>query len=158
MPDNSHNAKPSKRDQLSIVAELIERCIFLIRGQKVMLDSDLAELYQVPTKAFNQAVKRNFGRFPSDFMFRLCAEEMELLDRSQIVTGSQKHRDHRYLPYAFTDFSAKRQNQVRLSCRGTKSDARLISISQAHISLIQSKYSERANKQYRSASSVFELV
>jgi hypothetical protein len=50
-----------------------------------MLDSDLAELYQVPTKAFNPAVKRNLGRFPSDFMFRFSAEEMELLDRSQFV-------------------------------------------------------------------------
>jgi hypothetical protein len=81
------DAKSSKRDQLHIAVERIERRIFLIRSQKIMLDSDLSELYQAPTKAFNQAVKRNMGRFPSDFMFQLCAEEMELLNRSQIVTG-----------------------------------------------------------------------
>jgi hypothetical protein len=114
------DAKPSKRDQLSIAAELIERRIFLIRGQKIMLDSDLAELYQVPTKAFNQAVKRNFGRFPSDFMFRLFAEETELLDRSQFVTGSQKHRDPRYLPYAFTEHGVTMLSAVLRSDRGVQ--------------------------------------
>jgi hypothetical protein len=111
------DAKSSKRDQLPIAVELIERHIFLIRGQKIMLDSDLAELYQVPTKAFNQAVKRNLGRFPSDFMFQLCAEEMELLDRSQIVTGSQKHRDPRYLPYAFTEHGVAMLSAVLRSDR-----------------------------------------
>ena len=93
------DAIPSRGDGLAIAEELIERRIFLIRGQKIMLDSDLVGLYQVPTKAFNQAVKRNLGRFPSGFMFQLCVEEMELLDRSPFVTGSQKHRDPRYLPY-----------------------------------------------------------
>jgi hypothetical protein len=72
--------------------ELIERRIYVIRGQKVMLDADLAELYEVSTKAFNQVVKRNVERFPGDFMFRLTAGE---LNRSQIVTGTQKHRDPR---------------------------------------------------------------
>jgi hypothetical protein len=85
-----------------------------------MLDSDLAELYQVPTKAFNQAVKRNLGRFPSDFMFQLCAEEMELLDRSQIVTGSQKHRDPRYLPYAFTEHGVAMLSAVLRSDRAVQ--------------------------------------
>jgi hypothetical protein len=59
--------------------------IFLIRSQKIMLDSDLAKLYQVSTNAFNQAVKRNLDRFASDFMFRLSAEEMELLNLPQFV-------------------------------------------------------------------------
>ena len=68
-----------------------------------MLDSDLAELYQAPTKALNQAVRRNLDRFPEDFMFRLSPEESEALNRSQIVTGSQKHRDPRYPPFAFTE-------------------------------------------------------
>ena len=57
--------------------ELIERRIYLIRGHKVMLDSDLAELYQVPTKVLNQAVSRNVDRFPPDFMFQLNDEELE---------------------------------------------------------------------------------
>jgi len=59
--------------------EMIERRIYLIRGHTVMLDTDLADLYQVATKVFNQAVKRNKARFPEDFMFRLTAEETEIL-------------------------------------------------------------------------------
>ena len=76
--------------------------IFFIRGHRVMLDSDLAELYGVTTKQLNQQVKRNLDRFPDDFMFRISREEM---NRSQIVTGS-KHRDPRFLPYAFTEHGA----------------------------------------------------
>ena len=67
-----------------------------------MLDFDLAELYGVPTKAFNQAVTRNAARFPEDFMFRLSRAEVEAMNRSHIVTGSQKHRDPRFTPRAFT--------------------------------------------------------
>jgi ORF6N domain len=78
----------------------IETRIFMIRGQKVMVDSDLADLYRVATKVFNQAVRRNFKRFPKDFMFRLTAKEMKIL-RSQIVTSSWGGR--RTLPYAFTE-------------------------------------------------------
>ncbi len=83
--------------------EIIKQRIFTIRGQRVMLDSDLAELYGVNTKALNQSVKRNPGRFPTDFMFQLTTEEIQDLNRSQIVTGSQRHRDPRYLPYVFTE-------------------------------------------------------
>jgi ORF6N domain len=83
--------------------ERIEKSIFLIRGQKVMLDSDLAELYEVPTKVFNQAVKRNRDRFPSDFMFQLTNGEFDAL-RSQIVTlESGRGRHRKYLPFAFTE-------------------------------------------------------
>src|SRR5947209_17821916 len=97
-----------------IPTERIEQAIFLIRGQKVLLDADLALIYGVPTKVLNQAVKRNLRRFPSDFVFRLIAEELEAIqsqiaagaNRSQIVTGSQKHRDPRFLPYAFTEHGA----------------------------------------------------
>jgi hypothetical protein len=87
--------------QQLIPVEVIEQRILLVRGQKVMLDAALAELYQVPTKVLNQAVKRNLDRFPEDFMFRLTPEEEG--NRSQNVTGSQKHRDPRMLPYAFTE-------------------------------------------------------
>jgi hypothetical protein len=86
-----------------IPVELIERRIYVIRGQKVMLDADLAELYHVPTKRLNEQVKRNPGCFPEDFMFRLSGEEAEILNRSQIATGSQKHCDPRLLPYASTE-------------------------------------------------------
>jgi hypothetical protein len=88
---------------ISVPLDRIERSILLIRGEKVMLDADLAELYGVETKALNQAVKRNPERFPEDFMFRLTQAEAEELNRSQIVTGSQKHRDPRFPPYAFTE-------------------------------------------------------
>src|SRR5688572_33502199 len=81
-----------------ISIEKIEKAIYLIRGEKVMLDRDLAELYQVQTKALNQAVRRNADRFPADFMFQLSEREVVGLNRSQFVTGSQKHRDPRSRP------------------------------------------------------------
>ena len=91
------------KGELSFPDEMIERRILLLRGQKVLLDADLAGLYDVTTKALNQAVKRNLSRFPDDFMFRLTPAETKELNRSQIVTGSQKHRDPRYPPFAFTE-------------------------------------------------------
>ena len=81
--------KPSTAVQV-IPVEFIERKIYLIRGYKVMLDSDLAELYQVPTKVLNQAVRRNLDRFPADFMFQLNDEELENW-RSQIVTSKSEN-------------------------------------------------------------------
>ena len=83
--------------------EIIENAIYLIRGEKVMLDRDLAKLYGVPTGALNQAVRRNRERFPEDFMFRLTADEVAKLNLSQTVIGSEKHRDPRLRPYAFTE-------------------------------------------------------
>ena len=79
----------------------IESRIHLIRGKKVMLDRDLAALYEVTTKALNQAVKRNIGRFPEDFMFQLSKEEAET-SRSQIVT-LKRGLNIKYLPYGFTE-------------------------------------------------------
>lgn len=76
--------------------------IFLIRGHRVMLDRDLAEMYQVTTKALNQAVKRNIERFPSDFMFQISESELQSL-RSQIVTSKEGSGGRRYLPYVFTE-------------------------------------------------------
>jgi hypothetical protein len=92
-----------KTFNLNLSLERIEKSILVIRGEKVMLDTDLAHLYEVTTKALNQAVRRNRDRFPGDFMFQLTREETEQLNRSQIVTGSQKHRDPRFPPYAFTE-------------------------------------------------------
>src|SRR3954471_10841689 len=86
-----------------VQVEKIERAIYFIRGEKVILDRDLAELYQVTTAALNQALRRNRERFPSDFMFQLTQSEVTQLNRSQIVIGSQKHRDPRFRPYAFTE-------------------------------------------------------
>ena len=82
--------------------EEIENKILLIRGQKVMLDSDLAGLYGVQTKVLVQAVKRNISRFPLDFMFQLTTGEGMNL-RSQFVTSSPGHGGRRYAPYVFTE-------------------------------------------------------
>ena len=91
-------------EQSSLIpVERIEKAIYLIRGEKVMLDRDLAVLYQVTTAALNQAMRRNRDRFPRDFMFQLTRSEVTQLNRSQIVIGSQKHRDPRFRPYAFTE-------------------------------------------------------
>jgi len=86
-----------------VPVELIEKKIYLIRGHKVMLDSDLAELYGVATKVLLQAVKRNLKRFPEDFMFLLKYQDVAAL-RSQIVTLKEGRGEHRkYLPYVFTE-------------------------------------------------------
>ena len=81
--------------------EIIERRIYHIRGQRVMLDNNLAQLYGVPTKALNLAVRRNRERFPEDFMFRLTTDEVQRL-RFQIETSNVRRGGRRYLPYAFT--------------------------------------------------------
>ncbi len=85
----------------TVSAEIIEQRIYLIRGQKVMLDRDLAELHGVETRTLIQAVKHNSERFPTDFMFQLNHEEFEAL-RSQIVISKGKG-GRRYSPYAFTE-------------------------------------------------------
>lgn len=94
----------------------VEQRIFLIRGQKVMLDADLAMLYGVEARSLNQAVARNRQRFPADFMFQLSDAEYENIrsqfvtalggkkrESSQTVMSSRKHRGHRYRPFAFTE-------------------------------------------------------
>ncbi len=83
---------------------LIQSKIYEIRGQKVMLDFDLAEMYEVETRVLKQAVKRNIKRFPTDFMFELTKEEFDSL-RSQIVTlkNTGRGQHSKYLPYAFTE-------------------------------------------------------
>jgi hypothetical protein len=85
----------------------LETLIYEIRNEKIILDSDLARIYGVATKAFNQAVKRNAGKFPADFMFRLTAREARRLQgsRSQFVT-LKRGQNIKYLPYAFTEHGA----------------------------------------------------
>lgn len=90
---------PSEKTKSVIPVERIAGSILLIRGEKVMLDEDLAKLYQVPTKVFNQAMSRSLDRFPDDFIFRLTKEEWEAL-KSQIVISNEGrgavdgHRGH----------------------------------------------------------------
>ncbi len=82
--------------------EIIRSEIYEITGQKVMLDYDLAEMYGVETRVLNQAVKRNLGRFPFDFMFQLSKDEWEHMS-SQIVMTSPSKRPKTAIPYAFTE-------------------------------------------------------
>jgi hypothetical protein len=82
--------------------ERLQKLIYEIRGQKVMLDSDLSALYGVELRSLNQAVKRNIGRFPSDFMFQLTDDEWDSL-RSQIVISKNNRGGRRYSPYVFTE-------------------------------------------------------
>jgi hypothetical protein len=99
--------------------ENLARFVFFIRGEKVMLDADLAKLYGVTTKALNQAMRRNRTRFPEDFAFRLSAEEFGNL-RSQIVTTSQKYRRSDSLPVAFTEQGVAMLSSVLRSTRAVE--------------------------------------
>lgn len=89
----------------------IKSRIYEIRGQKIMLDRDLAELYGVETRVLNQAVKRNINRFPGDFMFQLTQEEFENW-KSQIVISNSIKMGVRYLPYAFTELGVAMLSSV----------------------------------------------
>ena len=120
--------------------EQIESQIFLIRGQKVMLDADLAELYGVETKRFNEQVRRNSERFPEDFMFQLTAEEFANLRspfdtsslRSQIATSNNSvgntagRGGRRYLPYAFTEHGAIMAASVLNSPRAVEASIQVV--------------------------------
>lgn len=97
----------------------VEQRIFLVRGQKVMLDADLADLYRVPTKSLNLAVKRNSDRFPEDFAFRLTEDEVADL-RFQFETSKRGRGGRRYLPYAFTEQGVAMLSSVLRSARAVQ--------------------------------------
>ena len=105
--------------------ERIEKRIFEIRGKKVMLDADLAELYAVETRALNQAVTRNVERFPDDFMFQLTDVEAKDL-KSQSVTSNWGGR--RYLPYAFTEHGILMLSNVLKSERAVQVSVQIIRV------------------------------
>ncbi len=158
MSKEKKNIKPLLPD------ETIIRKIYLIREQKVMLDFDLAVLYEVETKALNQAVKRNIDRFPEDFMLRLTSKEWltmrsqivttstqdinlqpVTLMRSQIVTSSQRKRKISLTPYAFTEHGVTMLASVLKSERAVKMS---VAVVRAFISLKKSamQYSELADQ------------
>ncbi|TDH24231.1 ORF6N domain-containing protein [Segetibacter sp. 3557_3] len=136
---------------------LIQQKIFDIREQRVMLDYDLAVLYDVETRVLNQAVKRNKTRFPADFMFRLTSEEwawvrsQTLIDEEQLSNSSQnvmsrgRHRGATYLPYAFTEHGVTMLASVLRSEKAVKMN---IAIVRAFIALRQlsQQYKELAEK------------
>lgn len=97
----------AKQNTALVLTKDIDDKIYVIRGQRVMLDSDLAKVYQVETRVLNQAVKRNIDRFPSDFIFQLDKNETEALrNSSQFVMSSRTRRGVAYKPYAFTEHGA----------------------------------------------------
>jgi ORF6N domain-containing protein len=112
---------------VNIPDEIVMNKIYLIRGQKVMVDSDLADLYEVETKALKQAVKRNSNRFPSDFMFELSQKEFEVL-RSQIVTSNIGRGGTRYTPMAFTEQGVAMLSSVLNSEKAIKVNIQIIRI------------------------------
>ena len=111
-------------DRTIVPAERIERAILVLRGHRVMLDADLAELYGVETKVLNQAVRRNHGRFPADFMFQLTREEERNL-RSQTVTSSF-HGGRRPLPLAFTEQGVAMLSSILRSPRAVEANIEIM--------------------------------
>ena len=115
-----HPKQPPANSKVVLAPTKLASLVHNLRNEKVLIDSDLAGLYGVTTKALNQAVKRNLDRFPEDFMFQLTAAEHVQLNRSQIVTGSQRHRDPRNIPYAFTEQGVAMLSSVLRSPRAVE--------------------------------------
>lgn len=107
-------------DRLPVPIELIERRIYLIRGQKVMVDADLAELYKVETRALNQAVRRNQDRFPEDFMFQLSPDEATALRSQTVILNKGRGRYSKYAPLAFTEHGVAMLSAVLNSQRAVQ--------------------------------------
>ena len=105
----------------------IQNMIYELRGHKVMLDRDLAELYGVELKALNQAVKRNIERFPPDFMFQLTQNEWNIL-RSQIVTANKNLSKVRFPPYAFTEHGVLMLSNVLNSAKAINMSIQIIRV------------------------------
>jgi len=114
-----------------IPLERIQNAIFLIRGEKVMIDNDLAALYGVEPKTLNQAVKRNASRFPDDFMFQLTEDEVKSL-KCQTGTSSSEYGGRRYLPYVFTEQGVAMLSSVLRSERAVQVN---VAIMRAFVSL-----------------------
>jgi hypothetical protein len=109
-----------------IPIEVIERKVLLIRGHKVMLDRDLAGLYQVPTRVFNQAVKRNLGRFPEDFMFQLTKHELDHWRSQFVISNPSAKMGLRRRPYAFTEHGVAMLSSVLNSQRAVQMNILII--------------------------------
>ena len=114
-----------KTQQFSISETLVSSKIYIIRNKKIMLDRDLAELYEVETRALNQAVYRNIERFPEEFMFQVTQDEFEIL-KSQIVTSSWGGT--RKMPYAFTEYGVAMLSSVLRSKRAIQVNIQIMLI------------------------------
>lgn len=147
-----------------IPVERIENIIFIIRGQKVMLDADLAKLYSVKTKVLIQAVKRNLARFPADFRLQLNKSEHETL-RSQFVTSRWGGR--RYLPYAFTEqgvamlssvLNSERAIQVNIQIMRTFTKLRQILASHEELRRKVEMMEKKNNQQFKVIFDVIKVL
>jgi len=157
-------AKKPVADQQIIPREIIEQRIYLIREHKVMLDSDLAELYRVATFNLNKAVKRNLERFPHDFMFQLTKEEANIL-RFQIGMSKPRGRGgRRYLPYVFTEqgvamlssvLNSKRAVQVNIAIMRTFVRLRYILATHKELAAKLDALEKKYDKQFRA---VFDIL
>jgi hypothetical protein len=153
-----------KRTPVLVPLERIEKAILLVRDQKVMLDRDLADLYGVPTKVLLQAVKRNYRRFPNDFMFQFSKRELEQW-RSQIVTSNPSARmGLRRRPYAFTEQGVAMLSSVLHSDRAIdvnieimRAFVRLREILATHKDLAR-KLAELEQKYHEQFQVVFEAI
>ncbi|MEO6993495.1 MAG: ORF6N domain-containing protein [Lacunisphaera sp.] len=101
-------------------SDSLDRVLHIVRGERVILDVDLARIYGVETRVLNQAVRRNRGKFPRDFLLELTVPETVDLNRSQSVIGSQKHRDKRFSPFAFTEHGALMAANILSSPQATQ--------------------------------------
>lgn len=148
--------------KLIVAQKIIESRILFMRGKKVMLDRDLAQLYEVETKAFNQAVKRNIERFPDDFMFQLTKEEADS-SRSQFVT-LKRGQNIKYLPYAFTEhgilmlssvLNSKRAIQVNIQIMRTFTRLRELMVAHRDLHEKIERLEKKYNHQFKI---VFEAI
>ena len=151
----------SKTISLTVIANKI----YLIRGQKVMLDRDLAKLYGVNTKVLNQAVKRNLERFPDDFMFRLTLEEAEC-SRSQIVTLN-RGKNIKYKPYVFTEqgiamlssvLRSQRAIEVNIIIMRTFVKIREILMNHKELALKLSEMEQKLAKYDKEIMAIFQVI
>jgi hypothetical protein len=113
--------------EISIPDELISSKIYQLRGQKVMLDRDLAELYGVETRVLKQAVRRNRYRFPEDFRFEMTSDELENR-RSQFVTSNKDRKGLRYAPFCFTEHGVLMRSSVLNSDRAIAVNIQIIRV------------------------------
>jgi len=142
----------------------IHHKIYTLRGKQIMLDEDLATLYQVETRALNQAVKRNIERFPDDFMFQLSKEEYENLISQFVTSGLEEHGGRRKMPYAFTEngvymLSAVLRSEVavRVSIEIVRTFAKLREFS-LHYNALAKRMLEMERKNQKAFHKIYNLL
>ncbi len=142
-----------------IIKSEIQNYIFAIRGQRVMLDSDLAEIYGVETRVLNQAVSRNKDRFPSDFAFKLNKREWEDL-KSQDVISSGTHGGRRTAPYAFTEQGVAMLSSVLNSKKAIKANVQIMRtfVSMRNIATSYKELEKRINEVEKKSDKNYQLL